>query len=58
MAKRYSYVTGPDDSQFCDRVTEKLNEGWELYGSPSLAYDSDTTRMICGQALVKDEPES
>ena len=33
----------------------KLNEGWELYGSPSLAYDSDTARMICGQAIVKDE---
>ncbi len=55
MAKRYSYITGPDDSTFCDRVTERLNDGWELYGSPSLAYDSDTARMICGQAIVKDE---
>lgn len=57
MAKRYRYLTGPDDSRFCDRVTEALNDGWELYGNPTLAYDSDTARMICGQAIVLESSE-
>ena len=30
----YKLLTGPDNSEFCDRVTEFLNKGWELYGSP------------------------
>ncbi|MGH1502166.1 MAG: DUF1737 domain-containing protein, partial [Acidimicrobiales bacterium] len=30
MALRYRFLTGPDDSSFCDRVTEALNEGYEL----------------------------
>ncbi len=50
---RYRYLTGPDDSSFCDRVTEALNDGWELHGSPTLAFDSDTGQMTCGQAIVR-----
>lgn len=50
--KLYSYLTGPDDEKFCQRVTAKLNNGWELYGNPTLAYDGNT--IIAGQALVKE----
>jgi hypothetical protein len=49
----YSYLTGADDASFCYRVTERLNRGWELYGSPTLTYDPETKRVICGQAIVK-----
>jgi hypothetical protein len=52
--KVYSYLTGPDDASFCHRVTQRLNNGWELYGSPTLTFDSETKRVICGQAVVKD----
>lgn len=52
--KVYSYLTGPDDASFCHRVTQRLNRGWELYGSPALTFDSETKRVICGQAVVKD----
>jgi hypothetical protein len=52
--KLYSYLSGPDDDSFCHRVTERLNRGWELYGSPALTYDSETKRVICGQAVVKE----
>ena len=48
----YSYLTGPDDEKFCKRVTAKLNNGWELYGNPTLAYDGNT--IVAGQALVKE----
>ncbi len=50
----YRFLTGPDDSSFCHRVTENVNKGWLLYGPPTLAYDPEKKRMICGQALTKD----
>jgi len=50
--KLYSYLTGPDDESFCKKVSAKLNNGWELYGSPSLTFDGK--RIIAGQAVVKD----
>lgn len=50
---RYRYLTGPDDSSFCDRVTEALNDGWTLHGSPTLAFNGDTGTMVCGQAIVR-----
>ena len=30
----YKLLTGKDNSEFCNRVTKFLNDGWELYGSP------------------------
>lgn len=51
--KQYRYLTGIDDASFCERITQALNEGWELYGNPTLTYDTMEGRVICGQALVK-----
>jgi len=48
----YSFLTGPDDEAFCKRVCEKLNNGWELYGSPTLTYNG--TDVIAGQALTME----
>jgi hypothetical protein len=50
--KLYSYLTGPDDESFCKRVCEKLNNGWELYGNPTLTYDGKS--IIAGQALIRE----
>lgn len=52
--KLYRYLTGPDDASFCLRVSEALNNGWELHGGPTLAFDG--TRIIAGQAVVKEKP--
>lgn len=54
--KLYRFITGPDDSQFCHRVTQALNKGWQLSGSPSLTYNATLGVTICGQAVVKDAP--
>ncbi|MFM2279047.1 MAG: hypothetical protein RLZZ444_1278 [Pseudomonadota bacterium] len=54
--KVYRFLTGPDDSSFCHRVTAALNNGWELHGSPSLTFNSVTGQVISGQAVVKDVP--
>ena len=52
--KLYRLITGADDSAFCHRVTQALNNGWELHGSPSISFDTATGAAICGQAVVKE----
>lgn len=52
--KLYRFLTGPDDSSFCHRVTAALNKGWQLSGSPVYAFNAATGAMQCGQAIVKD----
>jgi hypothetical protein len=55
----YRFLSGEDDSAFCHKVTKALSEGWELYGSPSYAYDAVGKKMRCGQAVTKvvaDQP--
>lgn len=52
--KLYRFITGPDDSEFCHRVTQALNKGWELAGSPSMTFDAERGRTMCGQAVTKD----
>jgi hypothetical protein len=47
---RYRVLTGPDDAAFCYRVSEALDLGYQLYGSPSLAVGEGTT--IVAQALL------
>lgn len=50
----YRFLSGEDDSAFCHKVTKALSEGWELYGSPSYAYDATSFKMRCGQAVTKE----
>ena len=50
--KVYRYLTGKDDVNFCARVTKALNEGYALYGSPTMTFNG--TDVIVGQAIVKD----
>lgn len=55
--KAYRLLSGKDDSAFCHRITEALNNGWELHGSPSIAFDPVRGHIVCAQALVKEVPE-
>ena len=50
----YRFLSGPDDSTFCHKVTAALNKGWHLYGSPTYVFEAETRSMRCGQAVVKD----
>jgi hypothetical protein len=54
--KRYRFITGKDDDEFCKRIENALNEGWHLHGSPSLSFNSTAGHPICGQAVVREEP--
>ncbi|MEM6385789.1 MAG: DUF1737 domain-containing protein [Pseudomonadota bacterium] len=55
--KGYRYITGPDDSEFCHRITRLLNNGWDLAGPATLTFDPVKGRVICGQPMVKDNPD-
>lgn len=52
---RYRLITGPDDASFCERVSSLLNEGYELYGSPSVTYNGKD--VIAAQAMTLKETE-
>ena len=46
----YRLLTGPDDRKFCERVSESLKMGYELYGSPAITFNGQTT--IVAQAVI------
>ena len=47
---RYRVLTGEDSSEFCERVSQALAEGYVLSGSPSITErDGD---IIVAQAIV------
>ncbi len=47
---KYRLLTGPDDKAFCERVSKALEEGYELYGSPSITFNGEN--CIVAQAIV------
>ncbi len=48
----YRLITGPDDDVFCRRVSEALEDGYRLYGDPSVSHDGAT--VVAAQAVVLD----
>lgn len=47
---RYRLLTGPDDAKFCHRVSEALDLGYRLHGSPAATFDGNP--VIVAQALL------
>jgi hypothetical protein len=48
--KRFRMLTGVDDSAFCQKVSDALDNGYELYGSPTMTFNG--TNVIVGQAVI------
>jgi len=46
----YRLLTGPDDDAFCRRVSDALELGYRLYGSPAATFDGK--HVIVAQALL------
>ncbi len=51
--KKYRLLTGVDDATFCQRVSDVIEEGYVLYGSPSTTFNGEN--VIVAQALVLPE---
>jgi hypothetical protein len=54
--KAYRLLTGIDDSVFCQRVSDALKDGYELYGSPSITFNGKNN--IVAQAVVLKKKSS
>jgi hypothetical protein len=50
--KKYVLLTGKDDAAFCQRVSDRMDDGYELYGSPSITFNIFKRHPIVAQALV------
>lgn len=48
----YRLLTGADDARFCQRVSEALAMGYELYGNPSVTYNADKKQVVAAQAVI------
>jgi len=48
----YRLLTGKDDRAFCERVSEALAQGWQLYGSPAITFDSVEGHAKVAQAVL------
>ncbi len=49
--KSYRLITGPDDAHFCQRISDALDQGYELYGPPLMQIKADGSAYV-GQAVV------
>ena len=47
---RYRLLTGPDDEGFCRRVSDLVELGYRLHGSPAVTFDGDS--VVAAQALL------
>lgn len=47
----YRLISGKDDVEFCKRITHMLNNGWKLYGSPSISTSENRNQVA--QAMTK-----
>jgi hypothetical protein len=52
FTKRYKMLTGIDNSEFCAKVRLHLDNGYELHGSPVMAFNALEGKIIVGQAVV------
>ncbi len=48
--KSYKLLTGLDDPNFCQKVRDHLDAGYELYGSPTMT--AKGSQVYVGQAVV------
>jgi hypothetical protein len=53
---RYRLLTGPDDDAFCHRVSDAMELGYALYGSPAITVAGGS--VVAAQALVWEGPPS
>ncbi|MCP4120063.1 MAG: DUF1737 domain-containing protein [Desulfobacteraceae bacterium] len=55
MDKKLNYrlITGKDDANFCERISNLIEEGYNPHGSPSVTYNGKD--VIVAQAMVLPE---
>ena len=50
MRKLYRFLSGVDNAEFCQRISDALADGYVLHGNPVMVMDNDV--RIVGQAVI------
>ena len=50
MRKLYRFLSGVDNAEFCQRVSDALADGYVLDGNPVMVMNNDV--RIAGQAVI------
>ena len=50
MRKSYRFLSGVDNAEFCQRISDALADGYVLHGNPVMVMDNDV--RIVGQAVI------
>ena len=53
MKKFYRSLNVKDSSDFCHKLSFALSKGCTLHGDLQYSYYSQSTRMLCAQAVVR-----
>jgi len=53
MKLGYRLITGVDDDAFCQRISQALDQGYVLYGSPAATFNRQN--VIVAQAVILPE---
>ena len=53
MRKSYHFLSGADNADFCQNVSDSLADGYVLFGSPVMVMDKDV--RVVGQAFILPE---
>lgn len=54
--KTYRLITGPDDAGFCQRISDALDGGYQLYGPPLMQVKPDGSVWV-GQAVIRTQTD-
>jgi hypothetical protein len=50
---RYRLLTGKDNAEFCRRVSDAIELGYQLYGSPAATFDGE--HIVVAQVVLWPE---
>ena len=53
MRKSYRFLSGADNADFCQRVSDTMADGYVLYGNPFMVMGKDV--RVVGQAVILPE---
>ena len=55
MRKSYRFLSGADNADFCQRVSDAVDDGCVLYGNPVIIMIMDMDVRVVGQAVILPE---
>ena len=55
MDLKYRLITGIDNASFCERISQLLEEGYELHGGPAASINPNNGKLYVAQAVVRKE---